>query len=190
MGRFALPLFHTQSFDRTTRDQAGTVAAMRAGPKMSGSRYAKGGTHPEAVAKAHRHTLNLINRELHGNHWKRRGIVGCQSIQGIERHKSGFPHSHAVIGHPDIDLGAPELSVLRRDIRNVCYAEWGVNDLQVAKSSEHCKAYVAKYIIKDGEILLTDRLEALNTGQLSIIAAIASHPAGATPAGLQGLALP
>jgi len=163
MGRFALPLFLTQTFEDRT--------------------------HPEAVAKAHRYTCNLINVELHGNHWKRRGIVGVQSIMGIERHKSGWPHSHAVMGHPDIDLGDRQLSPLRRQIANTCYEEWGICKLEVAKSLEHCNAYVAKYIVKDGEIVLSERLEELNTGQLSILAATAAHPAGAHPPGTPSLAL-
>ena len=163
MSRFALPLFLTQTFEDRS--------------------------HPEAVAKAHRYTCNLINRELHGNHWKRRGIVGVQSIMGIERHKSGWPHSHAVMGHPDIDLGDPQLSPLRRQIANTCYEEWGIAKLEVAKSREHCNAYVSKYIVKDGEIVLSDHLEDLNTGQLSILAHIAADPAGANPAGSHSPAL-
>ena len=163
MGRFALPLFLTQTFEDRT--------------------------HPEAVTKAHRYTCNLINRELHGNHWKRRGIVGVQSIMGIERHKSGWPHSHAVMGHPDVDLGAPDLSPLRRLIANTCYEEWGIAKLEVAKSREHCNAYVAKYIVKDGEIVLSEHLEDLTTGQLSIMAALASYPAGAPLTGSPSLAL-
>lgn len=142
MGRYSLPLFLTQTFERRS--------------------------HPEAVAKAHRFTLGLLNRELHGNNWKRRGVVGAQSLLGIERHKSGFPHSHAVIGHPDIDLGAGELSALRRALRLTCEEEWGFAKLEVAKSAEHCNAYVAKYIAKEGEIVISDHLEALATGQLSL----------------------
>jgi hypothetical protein len=149
MGRFALPLFLTQTF--TNR------------------------AHPETVEKAHRHTLNLLNRELHGNNWRRRGIIGAQSIMGIERHKSGFPHSHAVIGHPDLDLGAKEYSALRRSLRLTCEAEWGFSKLEVAKSPAHCNAYVSKYICKDGEIVLTADLQALHSGilatQASLIAA-------------------
>jgi hypothetical protein len=163
MGRFAMPLFLTQTFVNRS--------------------------HPEAVTKAHRYTLGLLNTELHGNNWRRRGIVGAQSIMGVERHKSGYPHSHAVIGHPDIDLGAPELSALRRTLRLTCEAEWGFAKLEIAKSPEHCNAYVSKYIVKDGEIVISDHVEDLNTGQLSILAAIASDPTGANPAGSPSLAL-
>lgn len=126
-------------------------------------------THPETVVKAHRYTLNVLNTELHGNHWRRRGVIGAQSLLGVERHKSGQPHSHAVIGHPDLDLGAPEFSALRRSLRLTCEDEWGFAKLEVAESSAHCNAYVAKYIVKDGEIVISDRLEALNTGQLSLL---------------------
>jgi hypothetical protein len=144
MGRYTLPLFLTQTFTHRT--------------------------HPEAVEKAHRHTLNLLNRELHGNNWKRRGIDGAQSIMGIERHKSGFPHSHAVIGHPDLDLGAADYSALRRQLRNTCFEEWGIATLEVAESPAHCNAYIAKYVCKDGEICISARLEALHHGQLALTA--------------------
>jgi len=174
MGRFALPLFLTQTFRRghkAERLAPRTVAAL-----IGGSRYRQAGTHPEAVAKAHRHTISLLNDELHGNNWRRRGIVGAQSLLGIERHKSGDPHSHAVIGHPDIDLGAPEFSALRRELRLTCEAEWGFAKLEVAKSPEHCNAYVAKYVVKDGEIVISDHLEELATGQLSLL-----HPGKLLP---------
>lgn len=143
MARYAMPLFLTQTFG--------------------------GRVHPESVTKAHRHTLNLLNREMHGNRWRQKGIAGAQSILGVERHKSGNPHSHAVIGHPDVDLSAPELSPLRRSLRLTFEAEWGITKLEVAKSAAHCNAYVSKYIIKDGDIVLSDRIEALATGQLSIL---------------------
>lgn len=146
MARYTLPLFLTQTF--TNR------------------------SHPEAVEKAHRHTLNLLNRELHGNNWRRRGVIGAQSMMGIERHKSGFPHSHAVIGHPDLNLGAKEYSALRRSLRLTCEAEWGFAKLEIAKSPAHCNAYIAKYVCKDGEICITEKLSALHTGLLALQASL------------------
>jgi hypothetical protein len=144
MSRYAMPVFVTQTFENRA--------------------------HPETVVKAHRHFLNLWNCELHGNHWKRRGIEGCQSILGVERHKSGQPHSHAVVGHPDLDLAAPEFSPLRRLMRLTCEDEWGFAKIEVAESQEHVNAYVSKYICKDGEIEISPRIESLGTGQLSLIA--------------------
>jgi hypothetical protein len=152
MSRFALPLFLTQTF---------------------GTR-----SHPEAVVKAHRHFLNLANCELHGTNWKRRGVVGAQSILGVERHKTGFPHSHAVIGHPDVDLGSAELSALRRTLRLTCEDEWGFAKLEVATSPAEVNAYVAKYVVKDGELTLSSRLEALNSGQLALLGRPASTGEG------------
>lgn len=143
MGRFALPLLLTQTFENRT--------------------------HPEVVGKAHRYFLNLFNRELHGNHWKRRGVIGCQSVLGIERHKSGWPHSHAVIGHPDIDLAAQEFASLRRSLKLESDFQWGWSKLEVAKSAAHANAYVSKYIVKEGEIVFSAHLAALATGQLSLL---------------------
>lgn len=146
MATFTLPLFLTQTFANRS--------------------------HPEAVEKAHRHTLNLLNRELHGNRWRQRGIVGAQSIMGIERHKNWFPHSHAVIGHPDLDLGAKEYSALRRALRLTCEEEWGFAKLEVAESQVATNEYVSKYVCKDGEICITDKLGALRTGLLSLQASL------------------
>jgi hypothetical protein len=91
------------------------------------------------------------------------------------------------MGHPDIDLGSSEFAPLRRQIANTCYAEWGIAKLEVAKSLEHCNAYVAKYICKDGEIVISDHLEALNTGQLSMLGAQHRQP-GANSHGSLGIA--
>lgn len=144
MGRYALPLFHTQTF------------ASRA--------------HPETVEKALRYYVNRWNDELHGNNWKRRGVDGVQYIAGIERHKSGNPHSHAVLGHPDIDLGSAEHSALRRSMRELAEHEWGFAKLEVAKSPEHTNAYISKYVSKDGDIVISSKIENLATGQLSLMA--------------------
>lgn len=142
MGRYALPLFVTQTF--------------------------KNRSHPEAVAKAHRYFCNVYNRELHGNNWQRKGFAGLQSVLGIERHKSGWPHAHAVIGHPDLDIAGPDFAALRRSMQEFCTKEWGWSRVEVAKSTADCSIYVAKYVMKEGDIVISPRLEALATGQLSL----------------------
>lgn len=154
MGRYALPWLCTQTFEDRS--------------------------HPETVIKAHRHFLNLLNRELHGNHWKRRGITGAQSILGVERHKSGWPHSHAVIGHPDLDIGSAQYNALRRGLKLECDHQWGNSKVEVAKNPLHCNRYVAKYITKDGELEISPDLHSLATGQLSLRMA-AQAPPGAAP---------
>lgn len=168
MGRYSLPWFHTQTFafggPGDHRPRQGTVAAL-----IGGTRYARAGTHPEAVAKAHRHFLGMLNDELHGNHWRRRKIVGAQSVLGIERHKSGQPHSHAVIGHADLDLAAREFDCVRHALKQRCEKEWGYARVDVAKSQDDANAYVSKYIVKDGEIVISENIEALATGQLALL---------------------
>lgn len=142
MGRFRLPLFLTQTFANRS--------------------------HPEAVGKAHRYTLALLNNDLHGKNWRRKGITGAQSILGIERHKSGYPHSHAVVGHPTVDLGALEHSALRAALRARCEAEWGFARLEVATSAAEVNAYVSKYVVKDGDLWISDHIETLNSPQLAL----------------------
>ena len=161
MGRFALPLFDTQTFVNRS--------------------------HPENVLKAHRYKVALWNDELHGRNWRRKGVTGVQWVLGIERHKSGYPHSHAVLGHPDLDLGAAEFSALRRIMRLTAEAEWGFCKLEVAKSAEHVNGYVSKYIAKDGEIEFSPQVDCLVGGQLSLCAnrfnglAVTLHDASASP---------
>ena len=142
MGRYALPLFVTQTFAKRS--------------------------HPEAVCKAHRYFLSLVNVELHGKNWRRKGIIGAQSIVGVERHKSGYPHSHAVVGHPDIDLGSDFHRPLRAALKARCEDEWGFARLEVASSAAEVNAYVSKYVVKDGDLWISDNIEALNSGQLSL----------------------
>lgn len=142
MGRFSMPCFLTQTFARRS--------------------------HPEGVVKAHRHAVSLLNVELHGNHWRRKGFIGAQSILGVERHKSGCPHSHAVIGHADLDLGADAYRPLRAALKARCEAEWGFARLDVASSAAEVNAYVSKYVVKDGELWISDNIAALNCGQLSL----------------------
>jgi hypothetical protein len=142
MGRYALPLFVTQTFANRS--------------------------HPEAVCKAHRYFVGLLNNALHGKNWRRKGVIGAQSILGVERHRSGYPHSHAVIGHADLDLGADEYQPLRIALKLRCEEEWGFARLEVASSAVEVNAYVSKYVVKDGELWISDHIEALNTGQLSL----------------------
>lgn len=138
MSRYALPLFVTQTFRHRQ--------------------------HPENVVKAHRYQLGLINDELHGKNWRRKGIDGCQSVLGIERHKSWLPHSHAVVGHASVDLGAhtKQMHDMRVGLQNRFEAEWGFSKVLVAQSLAHVNNYIAKYVTKDGEIYLSDRLERFN----------------------------
>lgn len=150
MSRYALPLFYTQTF------------ATRA--------------HPETCTKALRYYVNCWNRELHGNNWRRRGVDGCQFIAGIERQGNGNPHSHTVLGHPDLDLASPHYAILRRNMREMATQEWGWAKLEVAKSRADCNGYVAKYVTKDGHIELSSNLESMATGQLALVAMTVGAP--------------
>src|SRR5687767_340271 len=64
-------------------------------------------THPEALHKRFRFINHKVADHLYGKHWQRRGIPGPEYVCGIERHRSGWPHSHAVLRLPGIDLADP-----------------------------------------------------------------------------------
>lgn len=146
MARYAMPLFNTQTWDQKRHHPP----------------------HPETVVKANRYFIGHVNDALHGRNWRRKGIIGCQFVVGVEPQKSGVLHSHSVIGHPDLELGADEYAPLRRDMQAWSEEQWGYARLTVAKSADAVNLYVAKYIVKHGEITISEKLEALANGQLSL----------------------
>lgn len=111
-------------------------------------------THPERVEKRWRYVCGQINKHLFGNNWKRRS-EGVKWILGIERHKSFNPHCHGLIFAGGFDL---------TDKAQFSYAEWkqfadntgGFTWLEPVRASIDVITYVTKYVLKDGDIFLSD----------------------------------
>lgn len=113
-------------------------------------------THPEALHKRLRYCLHLMSNELYGRARTRRGCP-IEYVNAIERHKSGWPHSHALVRFPDVDLADPlQLSL----------ATW---QKRVAETGGFCRldrprvqadvvSYCTKYVVKGGDLVLSDNL--------------------------------
>ena len=129
--------------------------------------------HPEAMVKRTRYLEAKVNDSLYGKGWKRKG-QGIETVTGLERQKRGSVHTHALWRLPDHDA---------RDRSHFSLAHWqkfasdlgGWAWLQVPNSSADVCAYVSKYVVKDGELVLGDRFNpsAPRTYACSLLAAAA-----------------
>lgn len=126
--------------------------------------------HPEKVEKDLRWIMLQGSKLLHGNHYERRNHVGLQYIAGLEPQKSGRLHAHAVIGDPDVDIMAAtvEMSQFRGALCAIADDRCGFAKLLAPRNQADVDSYVSKYVVKGGEIILSDRLEHMNAGQLSL----------------------
>jgi len=115
-----------------------------------------GRTHPEALHKRFRYCLHKMSDELYGRAETRRGTP-IEYVNGIERHKSGWPHSHALLRFPDVDLADPDQFSLEHwqkfitDTGGWCW-------LSRPRGQEDVVSYVTKYVVKDGDLVLSDNL--------------------------------
>jgi hypothetical protein len=113
-------------------------------------------THPEALAKRFRYVTHRIADEVYGRAATRR-FNPIESVNGIERHKSGWPHSHALLRLPDVDLGDRaqfDLGKWQERITDTGGWCW----LARPRSQGDVVSYVTKYVTKDGELILSDNL--------------------------------
>ena len=110
--------------------------------------------HPETMVKRSRYLEAKVNDSLYGRGWKRRG-EGIETVTGLERQKRGSVHTHAIWRLPDHDAG---------DRGQFSLAHWqkfaselgGFAWLQVPRDQADVAHYVAKYVVKDGELVLGD----------------------------------
>lgn len=125
-------------------------------------------THPEALQKRFGYCVVKIADHLYGKHRERRGIGGPEYVLGIERHKSGWPHSHALIRLPGIDLA---------DSGQFNLAHWqkwisetgGFCHLTRPRAQAEVVGYTTKYVVKDGELIFSGNLNPLEVnGQLAM----------------------
>jgi hypothetical protein len=115
-----------------------------------------GRTHPEALHKRFRYCVHKISDKLYGREVTRQGTP-IEYVNGIERHKSGWPHSHAVLRFPGIDMS---------DARQFSLAYWqpwisetgGWAWLSVPRDQGEVVGYCCKYVTKDGELVLSESL--------------------------------
>jgi len=113
-------------------------------------------THPEALQKRFRYCVHQISDALYGRSETRSGSP-IEYVNGIERHKSGWPHSHALLRFPGVDLDDPaQLSLAYWQQRIT--ATGGFAWLSRPRSQGDVVGYVTKYVTKDGELALSPNL--------------------------------
>lgn len=113
-------------------------------------------THPEALLKRFRYCCHKIADSVYGKRWERRG-QGLEYVIGMERHRSGWPHSHGVIRIPNVDLS---------DALQFSLAEWqkfisetgGFCHLSRPRNQSDVVSYCTKYVLKEGDLTLSDNL--------------------------------
>ena len=114
-------------------------------------------THPEALHKRLQYCCNTMCDELYGRAVRRKRRNPIEYVNGIERHKTGWPHSHALLRLPGVDVS---------DREQFSLAEWqkwitgtgGFAWLSPPRSQGDVVSYVTKYVTKDGELALSDNL--------------------------------
>lgn len=130
-------------------------------------------THPEALHKRFRYCAHKMADHLYGRHWERRGHAP-EYVVGMERHKSGWPHSHALIRLPNVDLldrGLYSLEFWQKFITDTGGWCW----LERPKSQLEVVAYTTKYVLKEGDLILSDNLSPYeNDGQLALLPSMAA----------------
>ncbi len=113
-------------------------------------------THPEALHKRFCWYRNQMSDELYGRSVTRR-CNPIEFVNGIERHKSGFPHSHALLRLPNVDL-AERSQFSLADWQQRMSKTGGWAWLSRPRDQADVTSYVTKYVTKDGELVLSDNL--------------------------------
>jgi hypothetical protein len=131
----------------------------------------EGRTHPEALHKRFRYCVHKLSDELYGRSVTRRGTP-IEYVNAIERHKSGWPHSHGLLRLPGVDLG---------DKAQLSLVEWqkfisgtgGWCRLEPLQKQADVVGYVTKYVTKDGELILSPNLSPGEDPQPALAYAVA-----------------
>jgi len=122
---------------------------------------------PELVEVAHqkcfslRHRRHYIHKFYRGkfpkSYEKLRAWCTPQWALGIEEHKSGYLHAHALVWLP------PQIeNMLRRDAWQLWYEKHGSARVKPPDVNQAVAAYVAKYVTKDGMIILSPNYNRLS----------------------------
>ena len=112
--------------------------------------------HPEAMLKRGRYFCAKVNERLYGKHWQRRG-EGIEYVTGLELQKRGSCHTHSLLRLPNHDV---------RDREQFSLAYWqrfatslgGFAWLEIPRDTADVTGYVTKYVLKDGELVLSGNL--------------------------------
>ena len=109
-------------------------------------------SHPEHMAKRFRYFENCVNRHLYGSKFRRRG-QGIETVVGLERQQRGSVHAHGLVRLPDHDISNPRHFSLRY-WQKFASDLGGWSRLDRPRNSSDVVAYVTKYVVKDGELII------------------------------------
>lgn len=111
--------------------------------------------HPEKAFKTFRYWIKLINREIYGCRAQKRGQSVYWAL-ALEYHKSGIIHFHALIG----DAGDLNTRCSRKLAHSLWFNIAGINQIDpIDDKLAAVTNYVSKYVVKGGEIDLSENLE-------------------------------
>lgn len=127
-------------------------------------------THPEALLKRFRYCTHKIADHLYGRHWDRR-TGGPEFVVGMERHRSGWPHSHAVLRLPSVDMSDP-LQFNLAHWQEFITDTGGFCHLARPRNQDDVVGYCTKYVLKEGDLTLSDNLNPYESAdQLALLTA-------------------
>lgn len=106
-------------------------------------------TSPEAMLKRNRYILSKWCYQHYGKTAKRKGLT-FEGVIAIERHKSGNPHSHALLRAPVLGDSLP-LDAFQQ----IATDSGGWSRVEIPRSQADVSAYCAKYLLKEGEFFFT-----------------------------------
>jgi hypothetical protein len=123
-------------------------------PALHGYHYLRESVHPESVEKRLRLFISMVNRELYGPRWHKKGL-GVQWVRPLEYQRRGVIHYHALAA------GVQELR--RLTWMDIWQELAGYARIEPIRDRAAVPRYVSKYVVKGGELdlggpLLTDQL--------------------------------
>ncbi len=145
-------------------------------------------THPEAMAKRLRYCVRLMTRELYGRSVLRKGSP-IEYVCGIERHVSWNPHCHFLLRVPGVELDDPlQFDLKGWERRFTETGGWA--DLQRPRCQEDVVGYATKYVVKGGELILSENLSPAVDLTAALPLGRVATEAGADPAVTSGAGTP
>ena len=115
--------------------------------------------HPEAALKAMKHWINLLNVELYGRRWRKKPPYGVYWAACIEYQLRGVIHLHLLMAGV-------------QNARRLTYMDTWLNlgnkngfaRVEPVQSQTKASNYLCKYVVKDGDIYLSDNLPDVTAG--------------------------
>lgn len=111
--------------------------------------------HPEQAFKSFRYWVHYLNRKLYGTRYYKK-TTGIFWTLALEYHQSGVIHFHALVGDvEDLNIRFSRKTAAEKWNEIAGYARiYPINDQMKAVTN-----YVSKYVVKGGEIELSDGLQ-------------------------------